>query len=267
MTILANIHLSWGLYGWVGLLLIGMAYQVVPMFQVTPEYPMWMKKWLVLSLFSGLLLWSTLQLLTLDNGMVTYPALDTLLQLVIIGGYGSFVITTLRLQNRRKRRIADVTLRFWRLAMYCALLTIGLWLLARLLPAWAESSQYPLLLGILLIPGFGCAVMNGMLYKIVPFLSWFHLQNRQLALQRTGIRLPNMKQFIPDSAVKRQLWTYTLALLATMLSVFWPQWLSYIAAGLFALSCLLLGLNLLTAIRRYRTSYQQLTPQDNPKAG
>ncbi len=259
INILADVHLSWGLFGWIGLLLLGIAYQVVPMFQITPEYPAWMKKSLVLWLFGSLLLWSGLQITPLLNARQTYPVLQTLTRLAIFGGFVLFCIITLRLQYRRKRRIADVTLLFWRLAMYCAILAFSLWLLAQVLPSWSDSVQSPLLLGILLLLGFGCSVMNGMLYKIVPFLSWFHLQNRQLALQRTDVRLPNMKQFIGDMAAKRQLQLFTVALLAAILAVFWAQWLSYVAAGLLGLSWLLLGNNLLGAVRRYRFSYRHLT--------
>src|SRR3546814_20727384 len=37
--LLTNLHVVWGLSGWVGLLIIGVAFQVVPMFQVTAVYP------------------------------------------------------------------------------------------------------------------------------------------------------------------------------------------------------------------------------------
>ncbi len=259
INILTDVHLSWGLFGWIGLLLISIAYQVVPMFQVTPEYPVWIKKGLVPWLFCSLLLWSGLQLLQLFSSIPRYPILLVLTQLAALGGFAVFCITTLHLQSQRKRRVADVTLLFWKLAIYSALLAVSLWLLAQLLPAWANSREYPLLLGVLLLPGFGCSVMNGMLYKIVPFLSWFHLQNRQLALLRTDVRLPNMKQFISDARAKWQLWVHAAAMLAAATAVFWAQWLSYAAAGLFGFSWWLLGLNLVTALRHYHACCQQLT--------
>ena len=39
--------------------------------------------------------------------------------------------------------------------------------------------SYGMLLGVLMIVGFAMSVINGMLYKIVPFLVWFHLQSRR----------------------------------------------------------------------------------------
>lgn len=36
---LTKLHLTWGLIGWTLLLVVGISYQVVPMFQITPIYP------------------------------------------------------------------------------------------------------------------------------------------------------------------------------------------------------------------------------------
>src|SRR3989338_5433683 len=52
---LANAHISLALGGWVLLLIIGVSYQVVPMFQLTPNYPKWATVWLAPALFSVLL--------------------------------------------------------------------------------------------------------------------------------------------------------------------------------------------------------------------
>src|SRR5690606_3158928 len=36
---LPNLHVVWGLAGWVGLLVMGISYQVIPIFQATEIYP------------------------------------------------------------------------------------------------------------------------------------------------------------------------------------------------------------------------------------
>src|SRR5699024_6037011 len=36
---LTDLHAGWGLLGWVGLLIVGISFQVIPMFQVTERYP------------------------------------------------------------------------------------------------------------------------------------------------------------------------------------------------------------------------------------
>src|SRR5674476_496797 len=59
---LINVHVAWGLGGWALMLVIGVSYLVVPMFQMTPSYPVWLTRLLPAGLFLVLCLWS-LQLL------------------------------------------------------------------------------------------------------------------------------------------------------------------------------------------------------------
>ena len=108
---------------------------------------------------------------------------------------------------------------------------------------------------------FGAAIplLNGMLYKIVPFLSWFHLQNRQLATMCMTVQIPNMKQLLPDIWAKRQFWVYLLALVCTLVAVFTPVWMTRPAAVLLALSFALLGHNLLLVVLRYREVSSELS--------
>ena len=53
---LTGLHAAWGLLGWVGVLIIGVAYQVVPMFQMTPAYATHITAWLTPWLFIMLLM-------------------------------------------------------------------------------------------------------------------------------------------------------------------------------------------------------------------
>ncbi len=53
---LATAHISLALGGWVTLLIVGVSYQVVPMFQLTPNYPEWLVNGLAPAIFFVLLL-------------------------------------------------------------------------------------------------------------------------------------------------------------------------------------------------------------------
>ena len=55
-----------------------------------------------------------------------------------------------------------------------------LWFAGSLYPQFGAAPNQALMLGILMVHGMALSLINGMLYKIVPFLSWFHLQNRQM---------------------------------------------------------------------------------------
>jgi hypothetical protein len=47
-------HAAWGLMGWVGLLVVGVAIQVLPMFYVTPAYPAPMRRWFAPAVLIGI---------------------------------------------------------------------------------------------------------------------------------------------------------------------------------------------------------------------
>ncbi len=231
------LHPMWGLYGWTALLVMGVAYQVVPMFQLTPNYPKAITTWLAGGLFLLLILRSAAEFTLLP------PAVPGV---ALAAGAGVFAIATLRLQGRRKRKISDATLLFWRVGMGLLLAACLLWLAAALLPAEA-AERARLLLGIAALPGFILAVINGMLYKIVPFLAWFHLQSRYVG--KTAI--PNMKQLQPDRPARGQMALYLAALALLAGAVFWPP-LARLSGLLWLASALWLEGNLLRALILYR---------------
>jgi hypothetical protein len=177
-----QVHLLWGLLGWVGLTLVAVAYQAVPLFHVTPPYPGWLSRALAPLLALTLALGSA----TLLGGRTAESGLALALLAL---GYAVFAATTLVLQARRSRPRLDATLVHWRLAMGSILAAALAWSLG----APAEP------LGVLLLVGVGVGLPSGMLLKIVPFLCWFHLQSRQLALGRFDLRVPHMHRLLPEA--------------------------------------------------------------------
>lgn len=218
------LHAAWGLVGWVLILVMGVAYQVVPMLQLTPPYPAAYARWASWLVFVTLL---GLSLAALSAPAVVADAVAIVLGLSLAG----FGLITLDLQRRRRRRLADATLRFWRLGMLSLVALAPLpWLWARL----PEPAREPALLtgGLVFLLGFAVSVVNGMLYKIVPFLAWFHLQTQTGA--RAGT-IPNMKEFLPEAQALAH-WRLHLAAMAWLTPAPWlPP--DYAAPGLLLLAC------------------------------
>ncbi len=239
---LTDLHLIWGMLGWVGLLVIGVAYQVVPMFQLTSNYPAVVMRWLPRLLFAALLLWSAALLLP-----------DSYYWLVLLGGGGlgagyiGFAMITLLLQQRRRRRVSDVSTDFWRLALVSLLLAMLVWGA----DGFSLLQQGELLLGILLIMGFAMSVVSGMLYKIVPFLLWLHLNNHLQVAGRWGAKIPNMKQILPQQRSRWQFWSQLAALPMMLAAAQWPELLTRPAAVCLLFAFALLWWNLLDGVRTY----------------
>lgn len=250
--VITDLHAGWGLLGWVGLLVIGVAFQVVPMFQMTPAYPAWMQRWLPPLVVAALAAWSLFALGAWAGRLAAEFALAALLAL--------FAVATLQLQRRRKRPVVDATLNFWRLGMALLLLTVVLWLAGQLWPAWGDDPRYPLLLGGVMLLGFATSVMVGMLYKIVPFLVWFHLQKQLLTLgpDVARPRIPNMRQVIGDGWAQRHFRLHLLAVALLPAALFGPRPVLWLFALILAAAFALLERNLIVAARTYAGAARQL---------
>ncbi|MBS1225698.1 MAG: hypothetical protein H6R24_2376, partial [Proteobacteria bacterium] len=224
----------------------GVAYQVVPMFQITPPYPSWFVRGFAPLMAALLVAWSAFVL-----GGRTIAA--TLTSAALAVGLAVLAGTTLYLLTRRRRKIDDATLGYWRISMASLLAGALLWLATLLVPALASAPQVELLLGILLIFGFAVAVINGMAYKIVPFLAWFHLQAQ---LFRRA-KVPNMKQLLPEARIRRQRWAYLTALLLLLAAAVYPAVFTYPAALALGITGAWLGVNLWGVWRMYRRTQHE----------
>ena len=235
-------HISMGLGGWVMLLVAGVSYQVVPMFQLTPNYPKWLASSFSPALFAVLLLslvargYDIASLSTLAAGLFWLLAV-------------SFAVITLRLQSQRRRRVADATLSFFRLGM-SGLLCAALFSTLALYPPLHEDLTT--LSVVIFITGFALSVIFGMLYKIVPFLVWFHLF-------RGGVKkgVPNMKSIIPEIWMWRHLQLHRITLLAILTAAVWNP-ASWLAITGLALQGVLLCYALYTAIAVYQRTLKIL---------
>jgi hypothetical protein len=239
LPVLVDLHGSWGLLGWVGLLIIGIAYQVMPIFQVTELYPRQITHNLAPLIFALLAIWS-ISALVLGP---THPASLALTQ-PIAAAYVAFSVVTFYLLWTRKRPKADTTTLFWRTAM----ISLSVCVLIRVLQTASNAHDFSVTLGILFIVGVALSAINGMLYKIIPFLLWYNAQ-KSLAI---ALRIvPKVKNIIPDEVARKQFWAHLLALVLLLAASQWPAVFTRAAALTLALSAAWLGRNMLNAVRLY----------------
>lgn len=242
---LAQLHLAWGLSGWVLLLVMGVSYQVIPMFHVTPNYPRKLAIILPSAIFSLLCLLSVLS--NMQSGTSLVAGLVALLcsQIVIYAGYSLWLLT------QRKRKIRDLTVQFWRLALLSLLLLAVLLLISVLAGSKSVyASSLHLAIGIVAIYGFACSVIMGMLQKIIPFLAYLHLQRQCMINVEMLATLPNMREIISEKQSQWQLRLHLIALLMLLVTVVVPE-LAPISAMAMAIDFVWLGLCIALASRSY----------------
>jgi hypothetical protein len=229
-----ELHAAWGLVGWTVLLVAVVAQQVVPMFQVTPLYPLSLSRLFAPILLGILLAWSAAAWWDLSR---LAGLLGIVLAVLVLG----FSAVTLALQLRSRRPAPDATGRAWRAGMLCLALVAVAGSAASFLPR--PMPHYAVATGVLTVVGFALSVIHGMLYKIVPFLLWLHLQNT------VGGRVPHIKRILPEGPALWHLRTHLLGVVLLCLAAVWPRWFLYPGAAVFALSNAMLGWVLLRACR------------------
>jgi hypothetical protein len=130
--------------------------------------------------------------------------------------------------------------------------------LARVSDTVAQWQSWPLLVGALLLIGGFMSVVLGMLYKIVPFLVWLHLQNSG----NGRLMAPSIKKILDERHIFGQMVAHLVAVALVLLSVFWPGGFVYPAGLAMVGANAWLLRNLLAALSVYRTHMAKIAALD-----
>jgi hypothetical protein len=237
---LTDIHLSWGVAGWIGFLIQGVLCQVIPMFFVTPPFSKALIRAQMAVLFAALTAKSVLVLFVLVN-----PVLFMILDWLVYASVFLGAAYSLRLSFQRKRKVRDLSLWLIRFGLGGVLAGTAL-LSLRHSPTSVFAFQVIALFGI-------NSIVLGMLFKIVPFLVWFHLQAQALdaLLKGRNVAVPTMKEIVSDKMVSAQM-AFHAAMLLGYLWGFWSDDTSLLSlAGVLSFS--FLCRTILSAWRQYRS--------------
>lgn len=248
-----NMHAAFGLGGWVLLLIMGVSYQVVPMFYVTPAVPKGLQQVLAPLLFVGLV-WL---------GLARQPGSALAAASLVAFAGITYALCLLVLLVLRRRRRAEPAVRSWQVGLLFLIASLVYGAKVAALPEVAlfgvAEAQQGMLLAVLF--GLGCVttVVFGMLAKIVPFLAFTHLQRRVLKNMAMVSRLPAMNQIIGDGQAWAQLGLHLLAVAGAMLAVLRPEY-GRVCGGVVMADFLLCFCNVAMAAWRYRRALAAIGP-------
>jgi hypothetical protein len=211
---LKEAHYSFGLYGWVSLLIIAISFQVIEMFYVTPAYPDLISKHLPKVLFSLLLISSALALFLPHVWFIS----DIFLILLL----STYALITLKRLTQRKRPLTDATVWFWRMGLISLLLS----LLSMAITLFTTLEIFKPL-SYIFFASFALSIVFAMFYKIVPFLTWFHLNSQGY------FTAPMMHEVIHPKTAKKHLYIHLVTIFSFLVSLFIAQVI--FVAGAFTL--------------------------------
>lgn len=223
-----NSHIAFGLIGFAVLLIMGVAFQVIPMFYVAKAFPKMIQDRWPLFVFALLFVISGLFFLGADIYIIK---LLIAVLLIVFSAYG---IDSL---NNRKRPVFDVTLWYWKLSLYMFIISMLNWMFV------PQDSAF--LLAILFGFGFLYSLLQGMVYKIIPFLAWFHLSSKGY------FTIPTMRDMIKEDLIKLHFFIYVASLFFLLITPFLSEIFLYVGGGLFIFSNMLFFMNCLIAVRKY----------------
>ena len=229
--IVADIHSVWAVFGFAVILIIGVAFQILPMFYVAPKFKRFCKKRVVWLISTGLVLWLILN--------IFYPAYAWFAKAWIALFIWAFATTVWLKLSKRRRPISDVTVWYWRAASVFLTLGSFLWIFDEYF-----KHEYIVMVAILIGGGFILSIMVGMLYKIVPFLVWFHLNAQGY------MSIPNMNEMINRDLARLQFVLQIGALIGFVFAFYIP-WMLQLSALSFVASMMILEYNIVVPVMIY----------------
>jgi hypothetical protein len=223
--IFVNIHIVFAVFGFATIIIMGVAFQVIPMFYVANDLPKYIQNTFPILIVIMLILFSIFTILDISVHSV---------KIIFAILLSLFAIYGLKSLNNRRRFVFDVTLWYWKISLISLIISMYLYI------------QYPqtLVLPIIFAFGFLYSLLQGMIYKIVPFLSWFHLNSKGY------FTIPTIREFIKEENIKIQFAIYLASIFFFILGVYFSI-LLYLGSGLFIVSNLILIFNLITASNKY----------------
>lgn len=207
---LTDTHVNWAVAGWMGFLIQGVLTQVIPMFFVTPPFSKTLIRLQMAVLLLALLAKSFLVLSArLD------PVWLTVSDVAVYGSLFFGAAYSLWLSLKRKRKVRDLSLLLIRFGLGSIIVAIPIM-------SWPPSPIMSIL-AFQVIALFGVtSIVLGMLFKIIPFLVWFHLQAQAMEALLSGrnVPIPTMKEIVSDKMAQVQMTLHFLALV----SYLWALW-------------------------------------------
>jgi hypothetical protein len=223
-----TLHVLFGLFGFAVLLIMGVSFQVIPMFYVTLDFPKFIQNKIPIFVLGLLISFALFTLLKLDT---------FILKLLFTLFFVLFCIHGLNSLNKRKRPVFDVTLWYWKLSLLFFMLSMLNWMFV------PQDSYF--LLAVMFGLGFLFSLLQGMVYKIIPFLAWFHLSSKG------HMMIPTMKEMIHEDMIKVHFFIYMSSLFFFLIGAVLTPLFIAIGALLFIVSNFFFLINCITGSMKY----------------
>jgi len=228
---------------------MAVSFQTIPMFHVAPSFPLYLRKYLPISLLGLVVILSWKQNLSqLVGGTI-------LLSLCM------YMACILFLLNKRKRKIPDTTIYYWQSSALSLFVVFALYVIPDHLLFENVAKKKTMLLTAIFIFFYVLSIIQGLLLKILPFLSYTHLQQRCLTNFGAMHLIPNMHEFLKKKHGQWLLVSHICAGIFLIVTILYPT-LYWVFGSLLLIEFLGLLYLMLRTINQYKKSLRKINLLD-----
>ena len=226
-----KLHAHLAFVGWVSMVIMGVSYKLIPMFSLSHGFSLRPAKWVFVFVNAGLIL------LTVEYHFPERTILLPIGTAFIAIGNLIFLYQVYLIMKNRVRKILDVGLTDTILSFGIMLVATGLgvFLVFEKFLKQGDLDKLVLIYGYLILFGYFSLIIVGQMYKIVPFLVWFHKFSAKVGLEP----VPMLKDMFSENVAKVEFIFMNTALAGTVMAMgFENERLMYVFTGLMFLSSL-----------------------------
>jgi len=203
-----RLHAITAFVGWVGLVIMGVSYKLIPMFTLSHGYKLTAGKISLVLINIGLLG---------INWIMHYP--DTAIYNLIFGsfvfaGILVYLFQIFTIFKKRIRKKLDVGLKFSALSfimMFC----VTMFNFSFLFYDYESITNLTLVYGLLVLEGVFGLLIVGQMYKIVPFLVWYHKYSSKVGLEN----VPMLKDMFNENLAEYQMYLMFAGIIISVLGL------------------------------------------------
>ena len=235
-----NLHAHVAFIGWVSMVVMGVAYKLIPMFTLSHGYSMKYANWAFWLINIALLGINTI--FHYEDTTFLYYIFTPMIALGIL----LFLIQVFIIFKKRVRKKLDTGLKY---SSY-AFLMLGLTTVLGIFIAFVDYQNIlnlTLIYGYMIIFGYLSMLIVGQMYKIVPFLVWYHKYSSKVGIEK----VPMLKEMFNEKYAGYGLHLMIAAILGSIYSLTFRSEIGLLVSfSIMFISSLIFSINMITIFRK-----------------
>ncbi|MCB0746588.1 MAG: cbb3-type cytochrome c oxidase subunit I [Ignavibacteriales bacterium] len=235
-----NLHVHIAFIGWVTMVIMGVSFKLIPMFTLSHGYSLTSGKWALVIINIGLLGLSTV--MHYQNTITLFYLFSIL---IAIGIYIFLFQISIIFKNRLRKKF-DIGIKF-SITAYLMLAVVTLLGLLISFIDYEKINNLSLIYGYLIVFGFVSFLIVGQMYKIVPFLVWYHKYSSKVGFEK----VPLLKEMFNENYAHIGFYLMLTALIGSISSLAFNLSMGVMFSfSIMFLSSLIFLFNMITIFRK-----------------